>query len=344
MKIIHTADLHLGSALEGLDGDKAETRRREIRAAFGRIARFAEENGVRAVILAGDVFDTARPFMRDKKFFYDVISSHPATDFIYLRGNHDILTGYEMQPSNLLTFDNKWRLYRYDGADIYGAELPYDGDMYGSLAPRRDRFNIVVLHGQINADFNLLKLRNKNIDYLALGHIHSYSCGEIDARGRYAYCGCPEGRGFDETGTKGFILLDTDKRSFEFVPFAARTIADVDVDVTGCGGAYEMSERIRRQFPADDRAIVRFNLCGRLNFSDDRLAEDVQKYLESCYFHSSVKDRTKVIADYSAIAGEQTLKGQFCRTVLADNALGEDERARILRLGVSVLSGGGVEI
>ena len=53
-----------------------------------------------------------------------------------------------------------------------------------------------------------MRLKEKNIDYLALGHIHEYSQGQIDLRGKYAYSGCLEGRGFDELGEKGFILID----------------------------------------------------------------------------------------------------------------------------------------
>ena len=55
---------------------------------------------------------------------------------------------------------------------------------------------------------NLKQLKNKNIDYLALGHIHTYKQSKLDNRGTYCYSGCLEGRGFDECGEKGFVLLN----------------------------------------------------------------------------------------------------------------------------------------
>jgi fucose 4-O-acetylase-like acetyltransferase len=54
---------------------------------------------------------------------------------------------------------------------------------------------------------SLSALRGRGIDYLALGHIHAYKKAPLDSRGIYCYPGCLEGRGFDECGRKGFVLL-----------------------------------------------------------------------------------------------------------------------------------------
>ena len=58
--------------------------------------------------------------------------------------------------------------------------------------------------------------KDLNIDYLALGHIHSYKCHKLDKRGVYCYSGCLEGRGFDECGDKGFVLLETEEDRLEW--------------------------------------------------------------------------------------------------------------------------------
>lgn len=344
MKIIHCADIHLGSAFADLDALKSEERRRELRATFERIISFAEANGVRAIILAGDVFDSARPFMRDKKFFYAAIKAHPSIDFLYLRGNHDVAGGYECSLPNLKTFSSKWQGYRYDDADISGAELPYDGDMYDELRLNRDRFNIVVLHGDINSEISLSKLKNRYIDYLALGHIHFHFCAELDARGRYAYCGCPEGRGFDETGVKGFILIDTAARKIQFVPFARRTICEYDADISGCTGAYEAYERIRQNCGRDADGIVRFNLCGRISFTDARLAEEVRQYLADDYYHVTVKDKTRPVIRTDEFKENTSLTGQFYRSVMADGQLSERDKLRVIEAGLNALSGGEAEL
>ena len=57
MKIIHTADIHLGSAMDSvLPYQKAKERKAELRATFGRMIEYAREEGVRVILLSGDVF------------------------------------------------------------------------------------------------------------------------------------------------------------------------------------------------------------------------------------------------------------------------------------------------
>ena len=110
-----------------------------------------------------------------------------------------------------------------------GTNWEFRGKPGAVLELNREDFNIVMLHGQDSVRpgeelIALPLLRNKSIRYLALGHIHSYKCEKLDLDGRYCYCGCLEGRGFDECGEKGFVLLDIngDRLSSEFIPFAYR--------------------------------------------------------------------------------------------------------------------------
>lgn len=89
---------------------------------------------------------------------------------------------------------------------------------------------------------------NKNIDYLALGHVHSFMQDKLDNRGTWCYCGCLEGRGFDECGPKGFVLLDVDEQTcraqMQFVQMAARTLYTLEVDVSNVMTTREAAERM----------------------------------------------------------------------------------------------------
>lgn len=59
MKIIHCADLHLDSRMNAnLEKDKAKERKGEILHTFERMITYAAENGVSAILIAGDLFDT----------------------------------------------------------------------------------------------------------------------------------------------------------------------------------------------------------------------------------------------------------------------------------------------
>ena len=118
-------------------------------------------------------------------------------------------------------------------------------------------------------------LKNKNIDYLALGHLHSYRQGKLDSRATYAYSGCLEGRGFDECGEKGFILLDIHNNTFNttFTPFAKRTLHEIKVDITNLYSLQQIQEEIQKNIQNIKKdSLLRIVFVGNYN-------EHTQKYL-----------------------------------------------------------------
>ena len=90
MKLIHCSDIHLDSRMESnLPPEKARERGVEICNTFARMVRYAAENGVAAVLIAGDLFDTRRVSARTVGYVMDQIRSAKDVSFLYLRGNHD---------------------------------------------------------------------------------------------------------------------------------------------------------------------------------------------------------------------------------------------------------------
>lgn len=349
MKLIHCADVHLGSKMESkLPPDKAAERRSEVRSAFADMARYARENGVDVILLCGDVFDSDRPLKKDKEYFYSVVRQYPEIDFLYLRGNHDGEERYTVNDlKNLKTFGGDWSVYSYGNVDIYGMEMADDNarSLYAALHCDAEKINVVMLHGQ-TADsegrdrINLTKLRNKNIDYLALGHVHSYVKGKLDDRGEYAYCGCLEGRGFDECGQKGFILLDvTDAINAQFIPRSVRNICEVRADISGAQDAFEACVAARASVGCDRRDLVRVVLTGEIGFDNENLARDVEKELAGDYYFVSVKDKTVRKFDVAALAADKSLKGEFIRTVLAASGYTEEDKSQIIAAGLKALAG-----
>lgn len=353
LKLIHCADVHLGSKMEAkLPKEKAETRRGEVRKTFHRMVEYAKREGVRAILLAGDIFDSDRPLKRDKELFYDVIKGNPEIDFLYLRGNHDGEESYtEEGPENLKTFSEEWKGYDYGEVYITGLELSRENalSLYSTLKLEKNRKNIVMLHGQIAAasgadKINLNKLAEKNIDYLALGHIHSYGENRLDDRGRYAYSGCLEGRGFDEVGKKGFVLLEIGEELVsKFVPFAERTIDEYSVDIGGTENYYDAYRVIKERVKFNPVNLYRICLVGEITYENDTLADDIEKLLSGdCYF-VSVKDKTLRKLDPSEYEGDLSLRGEFVRTVLANPDWSEERKRRIVSLGLKALTEGEVE-
>ena len=347
MKIIHTADLHLGSPLGGaIPAEKIPERRNELLGTFIRLCDYADANGYELVLLAGDVFDGDLPPRDDKEFFYSAIKKHPNVKFLYLKGNHDSMTSYTESIPNLLTFGSEWSCYRVGDVCVYGIELPESNKRAAAetLVCNPDDINIVMLHGQIGGSSDDIVVKDyagKGIDYMALGHVHGYTYGDIDARGKYVYSGCLEGRGFDEAGQKGFVEIDTDLGvGHRFRPFASRNIhiCEVDVsDVSDKPDALAKGIAATASFPKDD--IVRIVFKGEVSFDTAGLALSAQTYLKNSFYHVTVKDLTKTKPDIESIAKEESLAGEFVRLAAEADFPEGCDRGRVLTIGLKALYG-----
>ena len=233
MRIIHTADLHLDSRLEtNLDPIKAKERKRELLLSFENLITYATNNKVDAILISGDLFDRPRTSTKTKEYILDLIEEAKSIEFYIVYGNHDenIFSEHLGQmPNNLHIFGESWQTYTFQDINITGISgNQITKATYDNLVLEKDKINIVMLHGDINSSQNipLTMLKGRYIDYLALGHIHKYQKGRIDERGIWAYPGCLEGRGFDEEGIKGFILLTINDNNIEskFVPLILQIV------------------------------------------------------------------------------------------------------------------------
>ncbi len=353
MRLVHCADIHLGSAMDSrLPREKAAERRGEVLSAFARMVEFARQNEVSAILISGDLFDSDRPLKKDKEFFYRTVERNPQIDFYYLRGNHDTMESYTKQLDNLKGFGEGWTAYELgEGIVVSGIELsPSNKDsLYSSLRLDPQKRNIVMLHGVAQDSsgddrVNLRLLRERGIDYLALGHIHSCKAAALDSRGVYAYPGCLEGRGFDELGEKGFLLIDIeDELKYSFIVNSVRVIRELRVDISSAKDEYESFRAVKDEarFSSDD--ILRVELVGDISFDGEKLGESLEKLLSPYFYFVSVKDKTYRRPDLAEMSREMSLKGEFLRVVDGSDYSDEDKK-RIVSLGLAALSGREIEI
>lgn len=351
MKLIHCADIHLDSPMQThMTARQASIRAAELLASFVRMTRYAKENGVRAVLIAGDLFDGARVKERTVDAVLDAMRNTPGVDYLYLPGNHDEAASafHDRQlPENLKCFGDTWKTYCYDTVAVSGRTLGSgDESLYESLPHLDGYVNLVTLHGQLTTacgedQINRKLLEHRGIDYLALGHIHSYSLQRLDENGLLCYSGCLEGRGFDECGQKGFVLLTIEQGrvSPEFIPFSCRTLHRVETDVTGLIKSVEIAARIReasRDILPDDMA--EFVLTGEVSPEADISVSFLQDQLAPDFFFSKVKDETKLEIRPEQYQNDVSLKGEFIRQVLGSE-LSERDKAAVIRAGVLALAG-----
>ena len=352
MKIIHTGDIHIGSALRSLPPEKAALRKREIFEGFAALTRYAKENGVSAVIIAGDLFDENGVAPHSKKETLACIAAANPVRFFYVSGNHDSDAAFVGElPPNLFIFSHDHGWYSYDLGEnitLTGADARNFAQAFSSpLRLPQNKYNIVTLHGEKDIPFSYLI--DKNIDYLALGHIHKPmpKAEKLDYRGVYRYCGCPEARGFDEAGARGFFLLEIRSGmlvSEKFLSLAKRMVVELRVDITACQTYADVERAVLNSVaqisPAD---VVKVVLCGNPHAE---LIKDTTLLCERLcekFFFAKVEDVSRPYVNPHAFENDLTERGEFVREV-GRYEMNEDFRAQVLEVGLKALCGEEIDL
>ncbi len=363
MRIIHCADLHIDSKMNThLSVEKAKQRKNELLKTFERMLEFAEDKEVDAIMIAGDLFDSNHISARARNAVRSLIEEHDGIEFYYLRGNHDVDSAFDKQgelPTNLHLFGETWTRYVLGdkGRNIVlnGVELTKENSdrIYSNLVLDPGDFNIVTLHGQESEKkakdkteaIGIRDLRGRSIDYLALGHIHTYKFESLDSRGSYCYPGCLEGRGFDECGEHGFVLIDINEAdgtyTHEFVPIAYRTIYECRVDITGLNSTREIESRIRECLTEQgyaDTSLVKLVLTGETDVGSEKDLGFLQSCFEDDYYYFKLVDKTSYRIDMESLALDVSLKGEFIRTV-NNEELSDEEKSNIIHIGLQLFDG-----
>lgn len=348
MKIIHCADIHLGSKMErNLTKLKSKERKNEIYNNFVRLIEYANANNINHIIIAGDLFDTEKGNIKLIKDTILLFSKNNNISFYYLQGNHDeeVLSGYNL-PNNVYTFTKEFKYYDVRDVRIGGKEVVNSKDVYF----KDDKFNIFILHGNVvngkpinEEDINLKDFKDKNINYLALGHIHMRKDYQVDKDFIASYPGCLEGRGFDECGEKGFYLLDIDgkKMTQTFIPFCKRMFYEINVDITGAKLYTDIVTKIEEcTKKVRNVDLVKVVLTGEYEIDLNKNIEAVKEKLESSYYLLKIEDESKLKLNYNDYIHDVSLLGEFVRTVINDEQI--ENKDEVLTYGIKALRNEGI--
>ena len=347
-RFVHAADFHMDSAFHALSPRQAAARRRESRELPGRLADYVNRNGVELVLLSGDLLDSNAGYRETAEMLRDALASMDAHVFI-APGNHDCCGA----DSPYLTVDWPDNVHIFAeeavtcvevpelNAVIYGAAFigpeRYSRPLEGFRAPKDGRLHIGVFHGEFAAADNRYgavsrqEIADSGLDYLALGHIHKreepFFCGNTLT----AWPGCPEGRGFDEVGEKGFYTgtMSEEEIAWEFVSFALHRYEILRVDVTGCAPLEAVTAALPR---GTERDLYRIILTGETE-KDGADAEAIRAALAERFYALEVQDETRPAVDLWEGAGEDSLKGLFLQNLKGKYlaAQTEEERATVIR-------------
>lgn len=319
MKLLHSADWHLDSPIVGRTPEQAAFLRQQLLALPAKIVAAAKKEGCDMMLLSGDLFDGA--YTRESLDAVRTALGDAGMPVFIAPGNHDFsapdscyLTHVWPENVHIFTQDHMTavtvpQLHCWVcGAGFTGtySETLLDG----FRAEDSDMPTIGVLHGdptQVTSPYCPIteqQVQDSGLDYLALGHIHkggSFRAGKTLC----AWPGCPMGRGFDEQGEKGVLIVTLENKtaSTRFVAIDAPRFYDWEVSV-----GEDAAVALRSVLPpvgSDD--FYRITLTGECASIDtDMLLQDFSRFP-----NLELRDRTVPPIDLWATAGEDTLEGTY---------------------------------
>ena len=371
MKLLHASDFHLDSPLTGLPPEKSTLRRRELREVPARLARLAKDEEVDLVLLSGDLFDGERVHPETVRALAGALEDMTVPVFI-APGNHDY---YHHKSPYAAAFwpDN---VHIFTAPELQTVELPglncvvhgcafaashrEDDPLAGFSAPDDGRLHLLCVHGEVGLAGNYAPIDPRTLErsgaaYAALGHVHAANSGKAGGT-LWAYPGCPEGRGFDELGAKGALIVtfgenvqlgvvSPDGPSMVPIDMGIQPVAARFVPV--CRRRYRIEAVKIGDFTAclsqgESSDLVRLLLTGESHNIPDLAALTAQAAPH--FFYVELRDRTTLPTELWARTEEDSLTGLFLREmrVRLDSAEG-DERDKLLlaaRFGLAALEGG----
>lgn len=233
LKLLHTADWHLGMRFPSFPEKDQTTLMRARMSVIDRIFGLAHGNRVDAVLCAGDLFDEPAPEESWWRGLLDRLRVHadPARPIVLLPGNHDPYTNTSVwHPSHPFRRDLPAGVHVVD-ADDFTLSLGPEAVLHAApcrtaagqaglwklLPPREpgdERIRVGMVHGQtfdipghqMNFPIPADAPERCGVDYLAIGDTHAFREVPPDARYPMVYPGAPEPTRFGDTEA-GYVAL-----------------------------------------------------------------------------------------------------------------------------------------
>ncbi len=357
MKFVHIADMHFDTSFTTLTNkaNLGDVRRLDQRLAFNKVIDFIKENEIPYLFISGDFYEHEYIRLSTIEYINNLFTEIPDTQIFISPGNHDPYLKDSFYNKfywneNVHIFDSKLSVFEQEDVDVYGYgfdDFYYtNNDLEGLEIKNKDKLNILVAHGTLNASeatehvYNPMSeklVESKGFDYVALGHIHKLDYNTKPNQ-RIVYPGSTVSLGFDELGAHGMIVgnVEKDKIELAFVPVDNKEFVINEIDVTEMLDLDELAETINK-IEFSENKYYKISLIGRRNFEIDLYK------LNKLIINSNIikiKDYTKMNYDLEKISKENTLKGLFVKEILQkmeENPEDEEILQNALDIGFEIL-------
>jgi DNA repair exonuclease SbcCD nuclease subunit len=358
LRLIHTADVHLGARHDDL-GEQASAQRERQFAAFKAAIDLALGEKVDVFLIAGDLFDSnvqpRRSVERVAAELKRLVEAKIRT--VIIPGTHDvydrasIYRAYDLASMAGATADDDFVTVLdpdHPSVHLAACDVVVHGPVFPTKraphSPLRDldvsadaaiaTWRIGMVHGAIaipgktDRDEVVIttdEIAATNLDYLALGHWHSAQAGKAGTV-TYAYSGAPEAVALDQDRAGKVLLVELNERD------GARTVA---VEERQVGRSrferHELDAGVQTSQPAlvealrgmaDPDLVLDVRLVGVRPDELDLDIEEIEAALAPGFLKVRIRDASLPALTEGALPSPDTIAGAFIR----------DQEARIAEL------------
>jgi DNA repair exonuclease SbcCD nuclease subunit len=348
VRLLHTADVHLGARHTDL-GERAAALRERQFTAFRTSVELAIVEKVDIFLVAGDLFDSNTQPRRSVERVAAELGrlTRAGIRSVIIPGTHDVYDGasiyraYDLPgmaratsdwvvvltpyvpevvfpPLDTIIFGRVFDTKRSPRSPLAGLDAKADtratwkvGMVHGALAiPGRTDSDAVVVTEE--------EIAKTGLDYLAMGHWHSASQGRAGDV-VYAYSGAPEPVAVDQDGA-GQILIVTleDHGGRHVVSIEPKRVGQtrserLDLDVSGVHSQPNLIDVLGRH--ADSNLVLDVRLTGLFPDDLDLDLDEIERALAPSFLRFRIRDASIPASPEGLSAPPDTVLGAFIHTV-----------------------------
>jgi len=384
-RLLHMADVHLGARHDDLGPAAAAQRERQFEA-YTRAIDLALAEKVDLVLICGDLFDSnsqpKRSVERAAAELGRLAQRHIAV--VVIPGTHDCYDASSIyrvfdlaemsgapagsglvtvltDTKSSVTFDQLGITVR---AKVFPTKRASESPVAALGVSAQDsgpgggrNWQIGMVHGSLavpgrfdadDVSFTEQEIAASNLDYLALGHWHSFREGRA-GRTVWAYSGAPEMVALDQDGAGQVLLVSLEERdgqrrvTIEPRPVGRTQFRKLEIDSAGLASQAELGAQLAEL--ANPDLVLDVRILGVRNDDLDLNVDELEGQLASKFLRLRVRDSSIAPLAETQLAPADTIPGALTRDfrarIVDHETRGDNERAaelrEALRLGMLLL-------
>ena len=353
MKILHTADNHLGGG-QVEDGSRAE---RFL--VFRRILNLARTEAVDLILISGDFLEQDRVESSEMREIISLLAKQAQPIFI-CPGNHDPASALSFYQDKSLWPENVHILIEPQTLVFDNLQLSVTGAGFKNIYNRKGFFKamdtavrnkkvnpkylqLALVHGEILSTdeegiYNPLyreDIAKSAFDYLALGHIHKPDLDIQEANHTlYAQAGSPQPLDRGETGLHGVCLLEFQDKELirtSYVQVAKTIYLDYVLELNKVDNTESLVNlistelnkadlRYRAKYTDEDTPefTIGWNLYLKGSTASDYQIDEnklITLLSEFNFNIASLKDLSRTSIDFETLEQEESLRATFYKNI-----------------------------